>query len=274
MITYGRLGKCGRLGNQLWQIASTMGIAETLGQSGGFFTWDYRPFFNVPDEFFPDDYFSRELTQAHETRLVNHIAPQAREYLQDYHLWEAIEGQVWNWFQPSDTALQIIRQNREFMELPRPILSVHVRLGDNLKAPNNCHPIRPMSYYQEALNRSAPWAESIVVFSDDIAWCRDAFKDLPIDLFFEGGQPRKKEHEWGYGTDPFSDWIDLVAMSLCDMHILSNSTYSWWGAFLSRPRDPSPVYPTPFFGSDLDYIDTSLMFPDTWQPIEHGQVYI
>lgn len=272
MITCGRLGNLGRLGNQLWQIASTAGIAQQVGQSAGFHQWDYRPFFNLPDEFFPSDYFSRELHQAKDSPLVGHMAPLSREYLQDYHLWEAIAPEVWKWFQPSKTAKAFLRQQIEFIQLPRPIVSVHVRLGDNLRSPNNCHPCRPISYYHEALDRLSPWAESVVIFSDDIPWCREAFKGRDIDLFFEGGAPRKKEHEKGYRTDPFSDWIDLCAMTMCDLHIISNSTYAWWGAYLST--DAHPIYPIPFFGSELDWVDTSLMFPPNWTPIDHGQVYV
>lgn len=272
MITYGRLGQLGRLGNQLWQIAGTAGIAQQVGQSAGFFQWDYRPFFNVPDEFFPEDYFSRELRQAKDSPLLEHMAPLSREYLQDYHLWEAIAPEVWKWFQPSLAAQTVLRRMVEFTRLPRPILSIHVRLGDNLKNPNNCHPCRPMSYYDEAFALGREQAESVVVFSDDIAWCRDAFNHYDIDLFFVGGSARKKEHEQGYRTDRFTDWMDLAAMTMCDLHIISNSTYAWWGAYLSN--DPAPIYPTPFFGSELDWVDTSLMFPPNWIPIDHGQVYV
>lgn len=274
MITFSKLGKCGRLGNQLWQVASTAGIAQTLGQSAGFLYWDYRPFFRVPDEFFPENMLQREITQADRTPLVSHMDPRCREYLQDLGLWETIAPQVWSWFQPSEMALGKIREIHWFRELPRPCLSIHVRRGDNAKAPNNCHPLRPWHYYESAIEELDGQFESIVVFSDDPEWCRTAFQgyQLKYDISFFEGVPRVKEHEVGYRTNPFSDWLDLQVMSMCDLHILSNSTYSWWGAFLSH--DPAPIYPWPFFGSDLDYIDCSLMFPDTWQRIDHGQVYV
>lgn len=285
MITFSRLGRSGRLGNQLWQIASAAGIAQQMSQSLALPSWDYRPFFRVPDEFFDRDVtdMTRPWIQAQTTRYVQHMDPRARDYLQDLGLWQTIAPQVWNWFQPSDVAMWKLR-NAEmqlddgyvapFSELPRPILSLHIRRGDNANAPNNCHPLRPWSYYESAIEQLDGQFESILVFSDDIEWCRTALRDYvsKYEIAFFVGVPRAKEHEAAYRTAPVLDWIDLQLMSMCDLHILSNSTYSWWGAFLSH--DPSPIYPWPFFGSDLEYIDCGLMFPDSWQRIDHGQIYV
>jgi hypothetical protein len=48
--------------------------------------------------------------------------------------------------------------------------------------------------------------------------------------------------------------------------VVPNSTFGWWGAWLSR--DPAPRYPTPWFGPALqpDH-DASLMFPAKWVPV-------
>lgn len=274
MITFPKLGKMGRLGNQLWQIASTAGIAATLGQPFGFYRWDYRPFFNVPDEFFPSNMQSRPwpVVDATTTEPVQHLPfPEARPYLQDYNLFRDIEPQVREWFRPSEFALQRIREHPWFINLPRPILSVHVRLGDNYQQPNNCHPIRPWSYYRDAIMALDNEFESIVVFSDNpqvaMAHLGDLEEFWPI-YEFNHSRPRKKEHERGYATDPFDDWVDLVAMTFCDLHIVSNSTYAWWGAFLSGNR--RPIYPWPWFGPDLHMINASLMFPEGWVRWDHG----
>lgn len=247
-----------------------MGIANTLDQSGGFFDWDYRPYFRVPDEFFPVNYVGRELVQAHETPLVEHIDPRAREYLQDFHLWEAIADQVHGWLQPSDWALEQMAQQRWFFELDRPILSMHVRLGDNLDAPNRFHPIRPVSYYHQALDiMEDEKYGSLVVFSDNARWCREQFGTINVDHYFQG-IPRAKEHLPEYRTAPIHDWLDFHMMAACDLHIIGNSTYAWWAAFLSRNR--TAIYPKPWFGPELPYIDDSLMFPEGWTAIDHGQL--
>ena len=51
--TYSQLGELGRLGNQLWQIASTVGSASAMKDSVRFRgDWDYRPFFSLPEAWF------------------------------------------------------------------------------------------------------------------------------------------------------------------------------------------------------------------------------
>lgn len=278
LITFSRLGNHGRLGNQLFQIASTIGIAHILGETPAFPPWDYFPYFKLPEAFFTS-YAKGEMTEAYETNPALHIVdPRARDYLQDFSLFEGCAGNVWNWLQPSGLAVEYISslpQYEAYVDLRnqgKPILSVHVRRGDNAHDPGTpdkwrYHPLRPTSYYTEEIEKLRA-THSVMVFSDDPAWCR---WNIDGDLFWQSSQPRKKEHEKGYKEDAFDDWVDLFMMSFCDRHIISNSTYSWWGAYLSE--DPAPIYPYPFFGSSLDYIDASLMFPDFWVRHDHGQLY-
>ena len=87
-----------------------------------------------------------------------------------------------------------------------------------------------MEYYERAIELVAVEAPSaqFVIFSDDIDWCR---KELPVrlplrDALFISDNP---------------DWLDMALMSRCDHHICANSTFSWWGAFLSE--NPSPIVP-------------------------------
>ena len=58
-----------------------------------------------------------------------------------------------------------------------------------------------------------------IVFSEDIAWCREAFKEIaPSAWFHQPGDERE----------------DFRLMSLCRHHILPNSTFSWWAAWLAK----------------------------------------
>jgi hypothetical protein len=276
MIVCSKLGHLGRLGNQLWELASTAGIAATLGETRGFPDWDYRPYFSVPDRVFPAELKG---TEAADTGLVSHIDERARGYLQDYGLFRHIEEDIRKWFQPSGLALSILHEEGHLWltEMPRPILSVHVRRGDNVpgadpgvKHKERYHPLRPLSYYTQAIEMLEGEFNSIVVFSDDPDWCRQAFNlyEKEYEVGYFEGVPRTKEHLPEYKTEPVLDWIDLFVMTYCDRHIIGNSTYAWWGAFLSA--DPSPIYPSPWFGPMLDYIDASLMFPPNWVKVSHA----
>lgn len=267
MITFPLLGKAGRLGNQLWQIASTIGIAINQGDTFVLPRWVYEPFFNVPPHWFSDHPHGVE---AH--RYATHIDERARVYMQDYNLWRAAREYIHTSFQPSPVAREIIAKDHlDYLELPRPILVMHVRRGDNatadMRGEGGHHPLRPVSYYRDALAMQS--YESLAIFSDDIPWCQAEFADLDA-FYFIGGRPRPKEHEPEYETFPVEDWIDLLAMTYGDAFIISNSTYSWWGAFLSKAAGDKIIYPSPWFGEKLNYIDASLMFPKDWTKLEHA----
>lgn len=260
IVTCPQLGGCGRLGNQLWQIASTIGIAKAHGAEASFPAWDYQPFFCIPPQFFTG------AAGIDSINFVPYMDDQAKSYLQDYALWRHCADEIKQWFQPSALAMETLESYRSFWNLEPPVLSLHVRRGDNAtegpwKA--DYHPLRPISYYLDALQMRD--YQSVAVFSDDPHWCQETFGP---SFFYFHGVPRPKEHLPEYRTAPVLDWIDLQLMSFCDSHIISNSTYSWWGAFLSD--DPSPIYPAPWYGSKLESIDANVMFPPNWQRLDHG----
>lgn len=268
MISFYELGVQGRLGNQLWQLAGSLGMAARIKEKVCFPKWVYQPYFSLPDQLFLDEPFGQPVQN-----FLHHLDPRCREYMQDYHIWAPIEGTIRAGFAASDVVKEEFKKPRyeTFFALPKPILSVHVRRGDNVteglkKA--EYHPLRPTSYYHQAIAES-PEYKSIAFFSDDIEWCKKTFSEEYSDAyFFEGGVARPKEHEFNFATAPVLDWIDFFLMVECDHHIISNSTYSWWAAFLGSAG--SPIYPQPWFGRLLSYIDDQLMFPPHWKPIDHG----
>lgn len=269
------IGNHGRLGNQLFQIASTIGLGWRLNCPVILpEDWAYRPFFSVPDEYFGDASAGEGRVDVIELPEVEHIDPAARVYLQDLSLFSVIEEQIREMFKPSELARQEFQKPEydQFTDILHRgfVLSVHVRRGDNVPGQDpgvadkhNYHPLRPMSYYEQAIEMF-PKDSTLVVFSDEPDWCE---KHFPQAAYVHHGVTRPKEHEPEFATAPVLDWIDLMMMTWCDFHVLSNSTYSWWGAWLSI--DQAPVYPWPFFGPKLQYIDASLMFPDNWRRLEH-----
>lgn len=120
--------------------------------------------------------------------------------------------------------LALSGRNAEVLaSLPRPVASVHVRRGDYLKSPNL--PVCTPDYYQRAVTAAASrGAASLLVFSDDIEYCRTG-----LDL---GSLPRVFV-DWNRGPD---SWQDMAMMASCELHVIANSSFSWWGAWLdSRP---------------------------------------
>jgi hypothetical protein len=217
------LGRHGRLGNQLFQIAGTIGIAESLNRQALFpKRWKYRKYFSLGVEFYADRITIARCDQA--WPLATSIDEAARIYLQDLSLWSACRETLYRSLQTSDLAQEVAsRRYPDLLALPSKT-AVHVRRGDYLS--DRSHRPCPLGYYEQAIELIQAQAPStqFVVFSDDIAWCRQHLT-LP-GAYYVTGNP---------------DWLDLALMSHCEHHICANSTFSWWGAFLSA--DPSPIVP-------------------------------
>lgn len=280
MIVNPLLGKTGRLGNQLWEIASTVGIAANRMEPVKFSYWEYTDYFSVNPKVFCEPGETPIGTSVYDLPEVQRLGQYA-PYLQDLSFFEDIAPNIRLAFEPSTLAEEELARPdlREFWELPEPKLALHIRRGDNATSgqrnERGFHPLRPMSYYADALV-SLENTGSIVVFSDDIPWCRAnliSLKGRTDIYFFEGGPGRARECEDRYMVEPARDWIDLLAMATCDQFILSNSTYSWWAAFLSGVDGANIRYPdaSVWFGPKLQDIDASLMFPLDWVPILHEQ---
>lgn len=109
-------------------------------------------------------------------------------------------------------------------------ISLHVRRGDYLQEPlfkDICNE----EYYQKSIQYIIETQESpvFVIFSNDIPWCRSQFKDLNA-IFVE--------HNIGINS-----FRDLQLMSQCNHHIIANSSFSWWGAWLNENPEKIVISP-------------------------------
>jgi hypothetical protein len=111
----------------------------------------------------------------------------------------------------------------------RDVISLHIRRGDYVVNPN--HPTQNIEYYRQALNQMPDLP--VIVFSDDPEWCNE-------QEFFSSDRFAVSE---GNTTD-----ADLCLMSLCKYHIIANSSFSWWGAWLAKSE--KVIAPKNWFGGD------------------------
>lgn len=118
------------------------------------------------------------------------------------------------------------------------VTSIHVRRGDYVNL-QNIHPLQSIDYYKTAIQKLN--AKSILVFSDDLDWCRKLFTDKNYHFFAE------------------SDEIAVLhAMSLCKNNIIANSSFSWWGAWINLNTQKRVIAPKMWFGENG---------PKNWQDI-------
>ena len=244
MLTSFQIGQNGRLGNQMFQYAALLGTAFARG-----FEWKLQdnesvelrkvfkmpnakvlleedakkirmryqePFFHYnPGVFLTEDY----------TDLVGYF--QSPMYYSDsfeYLMQDFI-------FKDSINEKTII----SMQQAPngKVLCSVHVRRGDYLEK-SNYHPPCTKEYYEEAMNFVRDKTNGLshfLCFGDDLSWIKDniAKEDCTV---IEGNSPE----------------VDMCMMSKCQVHIIANSSFSWWGAVLGNFRNV--IAPSQWFGPD------------------------
>jgi Glycosyl transferase family 11. len=125
------------------------------------------------------------------------------------------------------------------------ITALHVRRGDYFGNVDN-HPICTLDYFRSAIKHIGK-DKRFLVFSDDIAWCKKKFRGE--NFFFA-------ENETAI--------VDIYLQSYCTNNIISNSSFSWWGAWLNSNPDKTVIAPDPWFGVAYQYKNTKDLLPENW----------
>lgn len=131
-----------------------------------------------------------------------------------------------------------------------PCVSIHVRRGDYVNHPG-LGGICTADYYRHALERldAAHSAATRIVFSDDIPFCREFLASQ--DAVFV---------DWNRGED---SWMDMALMSRCTHHIIANSSFSWWGAWLDGKREGMTIGPEKWFSDAAENTNPDI-YPASW----------
>lgn len=129
-------------------------------------------------------------------------------------------------------------------------VSLHVRRGDYVANPKFAarHGTCSAAYYDSAVAHMTDVLGAppvIYAFSDDPDWVRDNL-DLPATINVVGHNDASKNYE------------DLRLMGACRHHIIANSSFSWWGAWLNPRADKVVVAPAKW------HADTQNDNPDIW----------
>jgi len=160
----------------------------------------------------------------------------------------------------------VIRKDFTFIEVPNNknarllkqisgtnSVSIHVRRGDYVSSTVTIkfHGITAVEFYQKAAKiiRKQINKPSYFIFSDDIVWCQENFTFLPNVTFINHNHGDKS-------------YEDLRLMSNCRHNIISNSSFSWWGAWLNDNPGKIVIAPKKWFNDPA--FDIRDIIPKCW----------
>lgn len=258
MISVLNIGNNGRLGNQLFQFSTVIGVSDRTGFQTIF---PNNKNFRVPEIFdidkslitneniiLPNQYnekqfnFDDSIFNIQDNTTINGYF-QTEKYFKDSS--DKLRNILKFNSEISNEAIKIINRLKQTYEN---IISIHLRCGDYRLYPNH-HPICTENYYKEAIKHFNKEKTIFLIFSDE--------NQLFINNFFNFID-NKLTIKTNY------DGIDLCLMSKCDHNIIANSSFSWWGAWLNDNKNKTVIAPTPWFGRAYSEWDTSDLYCKNW----------
>lgn len=259
LLTFKNIGIMGRLGNQFFQIASTIGIANSNNLRPIFSKWEFTEYLENPGNYFINEIFSNYNImeesfsyKRYEISESNNI-PSMYGYFQSEKYFIDYKDEIIKLFTPNKDIINKIESLMSDLGLEKnEYISLHVRRGDYL-AQQEYHPVQTIEYYNkgiEIISGNKP----ICIFSDDLDWCRQNFKGERF-IFHERKNIAFNSSE--------SDFVDLLLMSNASDFIISNSSYSWWGAWLSKNENKKVIAPKNWFGPLLPH-ETKDIYCKEW----------
>lgn len=257
-FSFNHLGNHGHLGNQMFQYAALIGLGKKhnrlfcIPHPDVFGKFYYQPLrsniyeaFNIDCHKGISKFPTIEERQFHFDKDFFENPPK-----QDCNLLGFFQSE--KWFAHADhevrkafTFKDEYRYVAEEMRrnLSGEVISLHVRRTDYLNNAN--HDSVTLEYYERAL-KEVPSDCKVIIFTDDPEWAKEQ-PLFPDDRFFV--------------SETDCPYTDMALMGLCDYHIIANSSYSWWGAWLSSSK--KVVAPSTWFGSGLSH-DTKDIYCDGW----------
>ena len=282
MIGMNALGQNGRLGNQMFQFASLVGIAKNMGYE--YCIPDHSKAFWFDkmdgDEIITVNHQLQHLFEMQDVKLGevengNDIKLEQAEfceelfnecpdnstlygYFESYHYFENAEEEVRRLF--TFDSLVSMEARAFHLGTDNPV-ALNVRRGEDFIRVQDFHPPCSEAYYKEAIERVGKDRQYVVI-SDDYEWCKETFKG--DNYIFSEEVP----------AGVYRAHYDIAVGAMCDDFIISNSTFSWWMAYLGKSETKKVYAPDPWFGPRLSHIDTEGYYPDWIEKVEREIVRV
>ena len=265
MLSFNNLGNLGRLANQMFQYSSLKGIAKNRGYE---FTIPPLDKFGSVDPMvrndplniyslfdidkknevgmYPNNMFAERM-HTFDQELYDHCPDNVDlfGYYQCPKYFENIQDEIRKDFTFDDELISTCKDLMEDDLEGGDVISLHIRRTDYIANPN--HPLQSIEYYRDAL-KLLPKDIPVIVFSDDHEWCENN------EVFLDDR----------FAISNNAADFDLCLMTMCKYHIIANSSFSWWGAWLGKSE--KVIAPKNWFGGSCAHKSVDdLVFGDwTW----------
>jgi hypothetical protein len=180
-------------------------------------------------------------------------------FWQHYEYFKHVEEQIRKEFTLYRGASPRLRQAQDRIRSLGSTVGVHIRRRDYLYG----HGGLPISYYHDAFSRLKDLTGTAVpiFFSDDPQWVSE--KLVPL----YGGEVVSKS--WN-----LLDHEELFLMSSCNHHIIANSSFSWWGAWLGKTHQQYVIRPHPWFAFDRHFCSENGICPQNWLRVDLREPFL
>lgn len=239
----------GGLGNQLFQIATTLAIAW---DNQDIATFDFTRYSLLSQGYNPLKYKnnvyrnlncfeSLEPITVYNEPVFNYIKiPYLTNiclngFFQSERYFSQYKERLIDIFKPTHVIeSQLFNKYESYLSLPN--CSIHVRRGDYLNFNNYNYPL-DINYYLNAI-KLFDYNTIFLVFSDDTDWCKANFCDRKF-IIIENN----------------SEILDFYLMSMCKNQIIANSSFSWWASWLNINSKKIVIAPCNWFSTKFNTKD-------------------
>jgi hypothetical protein len=160
-------------------------------------------------------------------------------YWQSYKWFQASKQQIIDTFKFPHLGEKVreVEVDRKDEALPK--VAIHVRRGDYISDPhtNAIHAVCDLTYFHKAMDvmQQRLGTCAFYVFSDEPEWARENLRTNNSEIFFPATVANCPA------------WVDMARMAECEHFIISNSSYSWWGAYLGKAENKTVIAPKFWF---------------------------
>ena len=251
------------LGNQLFCIAATLAHSFRHDVEAFFPDLIREPFKKYAATIFHQlashpsrvDEITKEFNEPPNSSTIHRQIPPHKNlklngFFQSYKYFDEFRENILSLFSlPRSLENSIKEEYSCLLENSKTSTSLHVRRGDYVENFSGNFFALGQSYYRAALK--AQYNKTIVIFSDDIEWCRKEFTLAGYEFIF---------------VESNCDVTDLYLMSQMACNIIANSTFSWWAAYLNNHKSKKIIYPSLWYGPLRGHRNNNLkdLFPQEW----------